>query len=105
MTDHKLAHLVFFSLADKSPESVNAHVEACHKYLNNHDGVTYFAAGVLGTEFEREVNDQDFDVSCQVVFESREAHDAYQTAERHLQFIPENKDKWTNVRIFDTWVR
>lgn len=105
MNDHQLAHIVFFSLADNSPEAANALVEACHKYLSNHDGVAYFSAGVLGTEFQREVNDRDFDVALHVVFESREAHDAYQKAERHLQFVAENKDSWAKVRVFDSWVR
>lgn len=105
MTDHQLAHLVFFTLKDDSPEAVNGLVQACHKYLKDHPGVTFFAAGVLGTEFERPVNDRDYHVSLLVHFESREAHDAYQVAEDHLTFIAENKDSWSNVRIFDTWVR
>jgi hypothetical protein len=36
-----------------------------------------------------------------VVFASRAAHDTYQTHPRHLQFIAENKEGWTNVRVFD----
>jgi len=47
------------------------------------------------------VNQTDFDVALQVVFESREAHDAYQVHSRHLQFIEENKANWERVRVFD----
>jgi hypothetical protein len=36
-----------------------------------------------------------------VVFESRAAHDAYQVAPRHVQFIEENKANWAKVRVFD----
>jgi hypothetical protein len=37
-----------------------------------------------------------------VVFENRAAHDAYQTAPRHLKFIEENKATWKKVRVFDS---
>ena len=46
----------------------------------------------------------DFDVALHVVFDSREAHDAYQTAPRHNQFIDENKPNWERVRVFDSYV-
>ncbi len=105
MSEQRLAHLVFFKLKDGSPEAVDALVAACHEYLNHHDGIAWFSAGKLGQEFERPVNDRDFHVSLQVVFESRAAHDAYQVAERHMQFVEEMKDNWDQVRVFDSWVR
>ncbi|MFK7822166.1 MAG: Dabb family protein [Planctomycetaceae bacterium] len=105
MSDSHLAHLVFFKLKDSSAEAAEGLVEACHKYLSGHEGTVYFSAGTLAPEFERPVNDRDFDVSLQVVFESRAAHDAYQINERHLQFVEEMKEGWDQVRVFDTWVR
>src|SRR5690349_5897549 len=47
---HMLAHDVFFTLTDSSPKAVDALVSACHKYLKNHPGVEFFAAGKVGTE-------------------------------------------------------
>ena len=47
------------------------------------------------------MNDREFDVALQVVFDCRASHDAYQTAPRHLQFIAENKPNWAKVRVFD----
>jgi hypothetical protein len=47
------------------------------------------------------VNDRDFDVALQVMFSDRAAHDRYQTDERHLAFIAENKANWQRVRVFD----
>jgi hypothetical protein len=35
------------------------------------------------------------------VFESHAAHHAYQTAERHTQFIAEQAPTWAKVRVFD----
>ena len=64
----------------------------------------YFAAGVLCPELDRPVNDRNFDVSLQVVFTSKAAHDDYQKAERHQRFIEENRANWKTVRVFDSWV-
>ena len=105
MTDSNLAHMVFFTLKDGSAENIAAFEESVHKYLNNHDGIVYFSAGTMVPDLERPVNDRDFHVALHVVFDSRASHDAYQTAERHLQFVEECKDKWETVRIFDSYVR
>jgi hypothetical protein len=41
------------------------------------------------------------DVALEIVFESHAAHDAYQTADRHAQFIAEQAPNWAKVRVFD----
>ena len=97
----KLSHVVFFKLKDSSPANVQALVDACHKYLKNHPGVLFFAAGPLAKEYARPVNDHAFDVCLNLVFESRAAHDAYQTIEDHLKFGVEHKESWDKVRVFD----
>jgi heme-degrading monooxygenase HmoA len=96
-----LAHSVFFSLHDNSPAEIRAMVDACKKYLADHPGVIFFAAGTLNHELTRPVNDRDFDVALHVVFDSKAAHDAYQVAASHQQFIAENKPNWRLVRVFD----
>ncbi len=100
----RLAHMVYFTLNDSTPQSRQKLVEACRKYLQDHPGVVYFGAGTPVEDLTREVNDRDFDVGLHVVFESREAHDVYQTAPTHLQFIEENKSSWKKVRVFDSYV-
>lgn len=99
-----LAHNVYFALNDNSPEAKSRLVAACKKYLTGHPGTVFFAAGVLAEELNREVNVRDFDVALHVIFKDQAAHDQYQEAERHLQFIKENKDNWKNVRVFDSVV-
>jgi hypothetical protein len=96
-----LSHMVYFTLKDRSPAAIEKMVAACHKYLNNHPGTVFFAAGTLAKEYNRPVNQTDYDIALNVVFDSREAHDAYQTAPRHQQFIDENKPNWERVRVFD----
>ena len=99
-----LAHIVFFTLKDNSPEACQKLVDACNKYLDGHPGTVHYSAGARATQYQREVNDAEFHVALHVVFESTDAHDQYQTAQRHLQFIEENKDNWASVRVFDSHV-
>lgn len=104
MADTQLAHMVYFTLKDDSPEAIEAMVQACHKYLKDHPGVVYFSAGTRGGEFQREVNDQEFHVVLNVVFDNKASHDTYQVAPDHLTFIEENKSGWAQVRVFDSYV-
>jgi hypothetical protein len=99
-----LGHMVYFTLKDRSPAAVQKVVEACRKYLTGHPGTVFFAAGTLVPDLNRPVNQLDFDVALQLVFESREAHDAYQQHPRHIQYIEENKANWERVRVFDAYV-
>ena len=78
-------------------------VFGCKKYLTDHPGTVFFAAGVLA-DTKRDVNDRDYHVALNLVFEDRAAHDAYQIAERHDQFISEHKHNWRQVRVFDSVV-
>ncbi len=96
-----LSHMVYFTLNDASADACRQLVAACHKYLKNHPGVVFFAAGTLTPDLQRPVNDLEFHVALNVVFDSRANHDAYQVAEDHLKFIEENKSGWAKVRVFD----
>jgi len=97
-----LAHMVYFSLKDNSAEATQKLVDACKKYLTKHEGEVFFAAGTLAKDLKRDVNDTDFDVALNIVFQNRAAHDKYQIADRHEAFIKENKSNWKKVRVFDS---
>jgi len=99
-----LAHNVYFALNDNSEAAKQKMIDACKKYLATHPGTVFFACGVLEPELDRPVNVRDFDIALHVVFESRAAHDAYQDAPLHHQFIAENKPNWKQVRVFDSIV-
>lgn len=99
-----LAHMVYFTLEDASSEAVDKLVRSCHEHLSGHEGTVFFAAGTLVEDLARPVNVCDFHVALHVVFNSRAAHDAYQQHERHLKFIEQNKDNWSQVRVFDSYV-
>lgn len=97
-----LAHMVYFTLKDKSPVARQSLVDACRKYLDGHPGIVHFSVGVLADQYRREVNDREFDVALHLVFKDSASHDAYQVAPRHNQFIAECKDNWAKVRVFDS---
>jgi len=99
-----LAHDVFFTLRDASPEAKQKLLEACRKHLTGHEGTVFFAAGTRADEMAREVNDRGYDVSLHVYFRDKAAHDAYQDHPRHKQFIAEMNANWKTVRVFDSWV-
>jgi hypothetical protein len=99
-----LAHDVYFTLRDASPEAKQKLVDACRLYLTGHEGTVFFAAGVRAEEMTREVNDRGFDVGLHVYFRDKAAHDAYQDHPRHQQFIAEMSANWKTVRVFDSWV-
>jgi hypothetical protein len=99
-----LAHDVYFTLRDASPQARQKLVQACRHFLAGHGGTVFFAAGVRADEMAREVNDRGFDVSLHVYFRDQASHDAYQEHPRHKQFIAENSANWASVRVFDSWV-
>src|SRR5215213_10323342 len=99
-----LAHNVYFTLKDNSDDAKAAMVAACRKYLADHPGTVFFACGTRCAALNRPVNDRGFDVALHVIFDSQAAHDRYQEAPRHLQFIEENRENWAQVRVFDSEV-
>ena len=99
-----LAHLVFFTLKDRTAAARDAFVAICRKHLADHPGTVQFSAGSRGESYTRPVNDQDFDVALIVVFETEADHEAYQNSPRHKQFLAEASDQWAKVRVFDALV-
>ena len=63
-----LAHNVFFSLHDKSPEARAKLINSAKTHLTAHAGVLFFAVGEMADELNRPVNDRDFDVALHIVF-------------------------------------
>lgn len=97
-----LAHMVFFKLAENTPEHREQLVAACQKYLTDHQGTLYFSVGTRNGELTSEVNDTGFDVALHLVFASKADQDRYQKHPRHLEFIAKNQALWSGVRVFDS---
>lgn len=95
-------HNVYFLLKDASPAAIETLIADGKQFLSVQSGITSFIMGVLEADLQRDVNDRDFDVSLNILFETRADHDAYQSDEQHHIFIERNKDNWANVRVFDS---
>jgi stress responsive alpha/beta barrel protein len=100
----KLAHMVYFKLKDGSGANRAKLVAACKLLLSGHEGVEYFSTGSLAGDLNKDFNDHDFDVSLNLVFDGKEAHDKYQESDRHKKFIEENAESIEKVRVFDSYL-
>jgi hypothetical protein len=101
---HLLAHDVYFTLKDHAPEAKQKLVDACKKHLSGHEGSEAFSAGVLAEDINGPVNDRDFDVALHILFKDKAALEQYLKSERHTKFLDENKDRWSKVRVLDSYV-
>lgn len=100
----QLAHAVYFTLKDRSPESRKAFIASCEKYLTGHTGAVSFTIGTIAEDVKEPVSDREFDVALHVVFENKAKLAEYHKSERHDKFVAENKDKFAKVRVFDSSV-
>ena len=98
----QLAHTVFFTLNTPTEESRQCLIDSCHHHLSDHPGTLLFGVGTRATGYTRPVNDTRFDVVLYLVFATQRDHDAYQQAPRHQRFIEENRETWSEVRVFDS---
>jgi hypothetical protein len=102
--DPAIGHMVFFELKEKTAENKKKLVDACYKYLKDHEGVLYFSAGARGEEFKAAVNATDFDVALHLVFKDKKSYDKYLPHAQHLKFIEEFKDLWKGVKVYDSLI-
>jgi len=99
----RLAHDVFFTLREDTPEARAALAAACQT-LAHLEGVESLSVGPLAEELVRPVNDQAFDVALHVVFVDRAAHDRYQSSPEHQALLSVWSERFETVRVFDSWV-
>jgi hypothetical protein len=101
----KLAHMVFFTLKDSSKAARETLVASCQKYLSDHEGAVYFSVGTIAEDsLEPNVGVRDFDVALHLVFETKAAEKKYLDSPRHKEFVERNKDTWSKVRVFDSYL-
>lgn len=98
------AHMVFFTLNDRSPEARQKLVASCHEHLSGHEGTVSFSVGTIAEDVVEPVSDRDFDVALHLVFASKAAGGKYLKDPRHQKFVEENKDSFAKVRVFDSYL-
>jgi hypothetical protein len=103
-TGKPVAHMVFFSLKDRSEEARRRFVDSCHKYLADIEGTTYFSVGTIAEDLEEPVSVKDFDVALHVVFKDKATKEAYLVHPQHQRFVEENRPHFAKVRVFDSYL-
>jgi len=102
--DPAVVHNVFFELKDNSADARKKLVDACYKYLKNHDGVLHFGAGVRAEDVKEKVSAADWDVGLHIVFKDKASLATYARHPDHLKFIAENKENWKGVKVYDSLI-
>ena len=101
----QLAHMVFFSLKERTEEGRKTFVALCDKYLSGHPGVAYFSVGTIAEDaIEPGVGVRDFDVALHLVFDDKEAKETYLKSTRHDGFVAEIKPLVGQVRVYDSYL-
>ncbi|MFO0907094.1 MAG: Dabb family protein [Isosphaeraceae bacterium] len=102
----KLAHMVFFTLKERTPEAREKLIASCKKYLAEQAGAVFFAVGAIAEDVEEPgVSVRDFDVALHVVFEDKAAEARYLVDPKHVKFVEENKESFAKVRVFDSYLK
>ena len=96
-----LVHNVFFSLRKDLSDS---EIKDFETGLSSLKAISHADSVYIGSPApvaERPVLDRDYDFCLTVLLKDVEAHNAYQADPIHQAFIGGNKEKWTQVRVFD----
>jgi hypothetical protein len=108
MVDHHkqhFAHSTYFVLADPhDPATRKKFTDACVRYLSGYVGQLSFGVGNRARDQNRDVNDKNFDVSMDMVFEDYAAYEAYSNDPRHEEFVKEVGDLSSSRRVFDSYL-
>ena len=91
-------HTVLFWL---TPEADRTAFMAAIEGLTRMDEVQTGYIGVPAATGSRRVVDDSYDAGLTLIFDDLAAHDAYQTAPAHTEFVAANQDNWTRVQVYD----
>ncbi len=94
-------HTVLFWLKPGTSQEARQQIlDDCRELLGSISTVRFLAVGEpAGTP--REVVDNSYEVGLVVHFDDKAGHDAYQKAEKHLEFIRRNEAVWARVQAYD----
>jgi hypothetical protein len=100
----KLLHSTYFRLRDRSQTSCEKYVAACTKYLSIRKGIAGFWVATLAEDFNRTVNDLNYDVAMHIEFENFAAWDAYSNDPDHAEFVTQVGSAAESRRVFDSYL-
>ena len=103
-----MMHSTYFSLKPSSSPATRAkYIAACHEYLSSSPGIMSFWVGERAKDMKRPVNDKDFNVAMNQVFQNKAAFDHYNGSDpMHAKFV-EVVNKLapaTTRRVYDSFL-
>ena len=98
-------HTVYFWITDDSTEAQREGFEGWLKKLTTISSIQEAYWGIPAATGERAVVDDSYSYSITFLFEDLAAHDAYQIAPLHCEFVEANKTLWTKVQVYDVTVK
>lgn len=100
MIKGRFIHMVFFWLKDSTDPDL--FIQSSDAFLKQIKEIrSYHLGKPAGTP--RDVVDNSYGVSLVVTFDSKEEQDIYQNHPVHVQYVEDNKEKWSRVQIYDSW--
>jgi hypothetical protein len=99
----RLMHSIYFSLTDKSAESIKKFTAICVKLLSVHPWTCVFAIGGLAN-MKRDVSIANYDVAMNILWRSKAFYSAYLKSKQHDEFFPATKGMIADTYIFDSYL-
>lgn len=96
-----LTHTVFFWLKPETTPDRRDQFEADLRALLSIPGSTRAVIGKPSTTEQRPVVDHSYDYALELDFADIQAHDLYQDAPAHHEFIAKSREIWEKVRVYD----
>jgi hypothetical protein len=99
---YRYRHSVFFRLSDRTASTRQSFVDLTWQLLAiGHPGMLSCAIGFRDELMQRAVNDLRFDISLDMIFESREAYDAYRNHPQHQEWVARAGSMNPERTVFD----
>ncbi|MFM7182054.1 MAG: Dabb family protein [Verrucomicrobiales bacterium] len=96
-----LTHTVLFWLKPETTPERRAQFESDLRVLLRIPGSTRAIIGKPSTTEQRPVVDHSYDYALELDFDDLAAHDFYQDAAEHHDFIAKSREIWAQVRVYD----
>jgi len=95
------SHIVIFWANPAKPEAADELYQGARLFLDKAPGIVHCHVGRM-VPSSRPVVDSTFQVALNIVFDSKESQDAYQTHPSHTEFIEKVfKPYCTRVQVYD----
>lgn len=96
-----ITHCVYFTLNDKSSETLSAFLEDSRMFGKNISEIQWIHVGTPMPGANRPIHDKDFDVAIVSAFASAQTLQAYLDHPDHVDYCERNKAIWKQLRVFD----